>query len=788
LIEQTQNDPVCVMVAPSPEGQGGVSSVIKVYEQAGFFADGRVVMLPSFMNGSVFLKLKYAVSSLAAYALLLLRGKGAVLHVHVSSRASFWRKAIFIWMAFFSGRRIIFHLHGNAFLVFMDGLPGVLRFCAIATMNRCDQILCLASTVGAYLQKLTPDVPVRWWPNPIPADLFDLNVDAAPREAKVLFLGALTKPKGVFDLLDAFTELHRLDPAAQLIMCGVGPAHQTLADEAKKRGMQDSVVFTGWIDTAERKRWLARARVLALASHSEGQPMVLLEAMASGLPVVTTDVGGVSDMIVTGVDGLVLPAHDPKAFAQALILLWQDAALRERLAGAAVRSAKKLHRAGEVCAALDRLYQDTITRSGQRHPGSAGLALRYRLTDLARGADSVGLFNKLLAWQYLSPEQLNYHARYELINYFDDLRTALPMYKDVRRFEDLAIIDKSFIRQHQAALMNPRYTGRVFRKKTGGSTGEPLVYFTGAQAQSYLWAGIYLSWNAAGYRFGDRVAFLAGSSLFGTGSRQRIYYGLLNVTVMSSFNMSAASMTEYGARLQSDGFRLLYGYSAAVHRLARFYLDAGQTLKTRLRGIVCTAEALTPAMRSDIEAAFGVPCYGQYGCNDAGVSAFECEQRNGYHLISTRCHTEVLADGSLIGTDLSNRAMFMPRYRTGDIVRMAGRICPCGRGLPLIDEVVGRQNDMVLDATGNAVHSEFFTHMFREDARIHSFQVLFTDTVLSINLHVNESGANEFTSLEAQIHSRVSTVLQFSQVLVLFNHPFKITENGKHRFVMRDAN
>ena len=786
-MKPSPHEPLCVMVGPGPEGQGGVASVVCAYAQAGLFADGSVVMLASFTSGSFFSKLRHAASALTRYALLLARGKGALLHVHVSSRASFWRKAVFIWLAFISGRKIIFHLHGGAFRSFIEDLPGVLRYCAVATIRRCDQILCLTSPMASWLQQLSPDVPVQWWPNPIPAELFGIHAEAGLREPAVLYLGALLSAKGVLDLLDAFTELHQSDPAAQLIMCGTGPEQPRLMAEATRRGIRDSVVFAGWTGPVEKKRWLARARVLALASHSEGQPMVLLEAMASGLPVVSTEVGGVGDLIENGVNGLLVPAHDPKALARALIAAWQDAALRSRLACAARVAAEKLHRADEVCRALNTLYQDVSTRS-RRQPGRAGLAWRHRLIDLLRGSDSVGLFNKLLVWQYLSAEQLQQHARYELANYFVELRAALPLYREVQRFEDLPIIDKPFIRQHFHALMNSRYKERSYRKKTGGSTGEPLVYFTGTAAQSYLWAGIYLSWSVTGYQFGDRVAFLAGSSLFGTGSRQRIYYALLNVTLMSSFDMSQDSMSDYGQRLQSDGFRLLYGYAAAVHRLARFYLNAGQTLKTALRGIVCTAETLTHSMRQDIEAAFGVPCYAQYGCNDAGVSAFECEERNGYHLLSMRCYHEVLPDGTLVATDLSNRAMFMPRYSTGDIVRMSNRTCPCGRGLPLIDEVLGRQNDMVLDSCGNAVHSEFFTHMFREDARIASFQVLFTDTVLSINLHVREPDAAEFAALEAYIHAKVNAALMFSSVQVLFNRPFRLTENGKHRFVMRDAN
>jgi len=413
------------------------------------------------------------------------------------------------------------------------------------------------------------------------------------------------------------------------------------------------------------------------------------------------------------------------------------------------------------------------------------LALRYRLIDLARGTRAISLLNALRRSQYDSPQALAARDANRLLAYFNELRASVPLFRNAQHFNDLPVLDKRFINTHRESLMSPHYKGKLVRKKTGGSTGEPLVYYTGTDAQSYLWAGLFLSWEAAGYQLGDKVAFLAGSSLFATGYKQRIYYSLLKVTILSAFDMSATRMDSYAEKLQRGQHRLLYGYASAIHRMARHFLDQGRQPTTALRGIVCTAETLTPAMRADIEAAFGVPCFSQYGCNDAGVSAFECEERNGFHLLSERCHAEVLDGGRLVATDVSNRAMFMPRYDTGDLVRMSGRHCPCGRGLPLIDEVIGRQNDVVVDPDGAAVHSEFFTHLFREDGRIHSFQVVFDAMELRINLHSAPMQATEQDALVAPYAARIRQSLHFPQTVFVFNEPFLTQQNGKHRFVMR---
>ena len=102
------SSPLCVMIGPGPQSQGGIASVVRVYAEAGLFADGEVYMLPSFSEGGKIHKLVVASMAVLKYAGLLIRSKGAVLHIHVASDASFWRKSIFIWCSH-DWAQVIFH-------------------------------------------------------------------------------------------------------------------------------------------------------------------------------------------------------------------------------------------------------------------------------------------------------------------------------------------------------------------------------------------------------------------------------------------------------------------------------------------------------------------------------------------------------------------------------------------------------------------------------------------------------------------------------------------------------
>ena len=355
-MSQPLRQPMCVMVGPGQECQGGVASVIAAYAQAGLFADGSVLLISSYSGGSLVKKLAVAALAMLSYARILLRGQAPVLHVHVCSRASFWRKSVFIWMALLMRRRIVVHLHGGGFQLFIEQLPVCWRALALSTLKRCDLLLCLTSLTHHWVSTLAPDLQSRWWPNPVSETLIEANALSQLRAPVLLYLGALLPAKGLLDLLAAFQKLHVLDPTAHLLIAGAGPQQNVLQRAIADGGLQQCVTLLGWIGAAEKHRWLRCARVFVLPSYLEAQPMVLLEAMACGVAIVSTNVGGIPDVIDDNVEGILVPAHDVATLTLALQLLWLNGDLRQRLATSATLRVLERHRAATICLALRQLY------------------------------------------------------------------------------------------------------------------------------------------------------------------------------------------------------------------------------------------------------------------------------------------------------------------------------------------------------------------------------------------------------------------------------------------------
>lgn len=138
-------------------------------------------------------------------------------------------------------------------------------------------------------------------------------------EAKeLLFVGRLAGVKGVRVLLEALTQLRSAHPEARVTLIGDGPERQDLEQATAQLGLSDRVRFLGYQSQGEVAAALAQTDVFVLPSFAEGVPVVLMEAMAAGVPVVTTQIAGVPELVAHGKSGLLVPPGDTEALIAAI--------------------------------------------------------------------------------------------------------------------------------------------------------------------------------------------------------------------------------------------------------------------------------------------------------------------------------------------------------------------------------------------------------------------------------------------------------------------------------------
>lgn len=178
----------------------------------------------------------------------------------------------------------------------------------------------------------------------------------------VLCVSRLVPIKNLRMLIEAIAIAHRTDPRVRLVLVGEGPMQMELESRAQQLGIADAVIFAGYVPQAGTADWYRSADVFALSSDFDNSPNVVLEAMASGLPVVATDVGGLRDYVTPPEHGLLTPRGDAQAFAAALLALLADPArvqaIGRRNRDTAVRQYSWAASSVEMLAVYQRVIDD----------------------------------------------------------------------------------------------------------------------------------------------------------------------------------------------------------------------------------------------------------------------------------------------------------------------------------------------------------------------------------------------------------------------------------------------
>jgi glycogen(starch) synthase len=162
----------------------------------------------------------------------------------------------------------------------------------------------------------------------------------------VLYSGRLVERKGIAELLAAIPQVLARAPTTRFVLVG-GPAHWGAADVERQWSspeispFRSQIQFTGWLSPEQVAHWYCEADVLVVPSRYEPFGMVVLEGMLHGLPIVAAAAGGPKEILTHGRTGLLFPPKDVNAFAQALIRLIEDPALRKRLGGAAAQNVRR---------------------------------------------------------------------------------------------------------------------------------------------------------------------------------------------------------------------------------------------------------------------------------------------------------------------------------------------------------------------------------------------------------------------------------------------------------------
>ncbi len=352
------------------------------------------------------------------------------------------------------------------------------------------------------------------------------------------------------------------------------------------------------------------------------------------------------------------------------------------------------------------------------------------------------------------------HA-YETVPFYRDEWRRIGLHPadidDFGAFRRVPILTKADFRAHGQDMLSYSYTpSQLIRKKTSGSTGVSLEIFLDEDSRQWKRACVLRSDQWSGWRLGEPVAKVWGNPEFRSRGWRGVFRNRLldREYYLDTLHMDEAALARFARLLRKKRLTLIFGHAHSVYLLAQYlqrsvgWAESSEpTMSSRVasapggafrrlhspygpyrpKGIITTAMVLHSWQRRTIEEVFGCPVTNRYGCEEVSLIACECERHHGLHVNADGVFVEIMrADdtgalthparpgepGSVVVTDLTNRAMPIIRYQVGDVAVLSDRVCPCGRGLPLLERIEGRDADYVITPAGELISGISLTENF----------------------------------------------------------------------------
>lgn len=372
----------------------------------------------------------------------------------------------------------------------------------------------------------------------------------------------------------------------------------------------------------------------------------------------------------------------------------------------------------------------------------------YPLHEFSKGKPTFEWLRILEQSQWRVAERILADRNSALQNFIAYAYNRVPYYRrlmddkkvrpgDIKSTADLCLLPyltKPDLRTHFQDLQASPAPPRTQVISTGGSTGAPTTVLVSMECHGFAEAARLRAQGWFGLKPGDREMVLWGSPIeLGRQSRWREGRDrLLNSRLLSAFDLSEQALARYVIKILAFRPLKLYGYASALAYLADYMIKTGQTADSSWpKAVFATAEPLLPHQRQAIQDAFLCPAVVEYGARDAGLIAHECPEGR-LHINAERMIVEIDEDksyaapgkGEIVITNLLSSAMPLIRYRTGDVGQLDSSECSCGRGLPLLSYVEGRQTDFLVTPSGRILHALAIIYPIREAPGVAEFQVV----------------------------------------------------------------
>jgi glycosyltransferase involved in cell wall biosynthesis len=300
--------------------KGGIGAVIaeqkKLFPKSKFYCSYK----PTGSLQSIF----FSLMQLLIFPFYLLLNSGIkIVHIHGASRGSFYRKYVYFTIAKrLFGKKVIYHIHGAEFHLFISESSDRWKNRIKKTLESADQVIVLSNWWFTFFQERFPKSKITRIYNPV--ELTDYNkADEYQGIVKFLFLGHISSRKGCYDLLNVAEKMVKKNSNFIIEIGGNGETDK-LKEMIQQRNLGTYVHFLGWVSGEKKKLLLQNSDIYVLPSKNEGLPVSILEAMSYGMPIISTIVGGIPEMIEDQNSGFLIDPGDLDALYEKMLFFIEN--------------------------------------------------------------------------------------------------------------------------------------------------------------------------------------------------------------------------------------------------------------------------------------------------------------------------------------------------------------------------------------------------------------------------------------------------------------------------------
>jgi glycosyltransferase involved in cell wall biosynthesis len=352
-----------IMVGPHKDKvKGGMSTVIKGYYNSDLVNKYEFISINTVIDGCKFIKLLCFFYSYAKMIFCLMFNNIDLVHVHVASRKSFYRKSIYIKLAKVFKRKIVLHMHGGGFDTFYW------KECNDKKRKKITRILNMGDVIIALGESWKSKIS-RYCSTSISVVYNSVNVENQnlynQNSKNVLFLGRLEKQKGIFDLIKAAQFIIKQDKDIKFLLAGNGDLSKIM-EVLKAKKIKENFKLLGWVDSYEVKRLLKDSMAFVLPSYNEGMPISILEAMSFGVPVISTNVGSIPEIIKNRINGFLIKPGDIKGISKSILYINKNYNKKIKISNKNFEDVSKKYSNDVNYKALSDLYESLLIRTRVR--------------------------------------------------------------------------------------------------------------------------------------------------------------------------------------------------------------------------------------------------------------------------------------------------------------------------------------------------------------------------------------------------------------------------------------